>query len=138
MKYAILSQEKNFVTKILDRETPFESDYPEFAEYAILLNEGEVCEKFYIYYPDNIPRFQQPLPFAKWTTYEFLLRFTAEERAVIRTTAQTDTIIADFLQLCQAAHEIENQHPMTMQAMNYIVSLNIISEQRKNQILGFE
>jgi len=43
--------------------------------------------------------------------------------------------LADFLQLCQSAHQIENIHPMTLQGMNYLVYLNIISEQRKNEIL---
>lgn len=130
MRYAIINADKIFVANVTTRDI-------EIDEFVIPLDDNEVCEKFYRYVPNETPRFQAPLPFNSWTAYQFLLRFTGEERALIRTAAQTDQNIADFLQLCQAAHEIENLHPMTLQAMNYLVILNIITEQRKNEILGF-
>lgn len=71
-----------------------------------------------------------------WTAYEFLLRLTAEERAAIRTMAQVNSGVADFLHLSQAAQEIVNDDPMTVAGMNYMVSIGIFSEQRKNEILG--
>lgn len=71
-----------------------------------------------------------------WTAYEFLLRLTAEERASIRVTAQVNPGVADFLHLSQAAQEIINDDPMTMAGMNYLVSIGIFTEQRKNEIMG--
>jgi hypothetical protein len=71
-----------------------------------------------------------------WTSYEFLLRLTAEERAAIRTMAQVNQGVADFLHLSQAAQEVVSDDPMTLAGMNYMVSIGIFTEQRKNEILG--
>lgn len=73
-----------------------------------------------------------------WTPYEFLLLLTSEERSLIRSFAKTDDNIADFLQLLQAATQIINDDPVTIAGMNYAVSVGIFSQQRKNEILGFE
>ena len=70
-----------------------------------------------------------------WTAYQFLLRFTAQERAAYRTAAQTDELVADFLNLATAAQEIINDDPMTVAGMNYLVSAGLLTEQRKNEIL---
>ena len=71
-----------------------------------------------------------------WTSYQFLLRFTSDERAAFRAAALTDPMVADFQQLAQAAQEVINNDPMTIAGMNYLVSVNLLTEQRKNEILG--
>ena len=71
-----------------------------------------------------------------WTAYEFLLRFTSQERAAYRNAAKTDDNVADFMGLAQAAQEIVNDDPMTILGMNYLVSIGVITEQRKNEILS--
>lgn len=71
-----------------------------------------------------------------WTAYEFLLRFTAQERAAFRAVALNDPLVADFQQLAQAAQEIISDDPMTIAGMNYLVSIGLITEQRKNEILS--
>ena len=71
-----------------------------------------------------------------WTAYEFMLRFTAQERAACRGASKTDDNVADFLSLAQAAHEVFNDDPMTILGMNYLVSIGLITEQRKNEILS--
>jgi len=38
--------------------------------------------------------------------------------------------------LAQAAQEIISDDPVTLQGMNYLVSLGLLTEQRKNNILG--
>jgi hypothetical protein len=130
MRYAILQDDtRDYVINIRDTDIVYDSDQ------LILLTDGEVCGKFYRYLPNETPRFLPPLPYHVYTTFQFLLKFTTEERAAMRLLAQTDTNLADFLQLCQSAHQIENIHPMTLQGMNYLVYLNIITEQRKNEIL---
>ena len=72
----------------------------------------------------------------KWTAYQFLLRFTAEERAAFRAASLTDPNVADFQQLAQAAQEVISNDPMTVAGMNYLVSLGLLTEQRKLEILG--
>lgn len=72
----------------------------------------------------------------RWTAYQFLLRFTAQERALIRTTALSDQQVDDFLFLATAAHEVAADDPMTIAGMDYLVSISIITEQRKQEILS--
>lgn len=73
-----------------------------------------------------------------WTSYEFLLRLTSAERAAIRQLTMTDPNVADFLMLAQSAQEIMSNDPMTQAGMNYMVSIGVFTEQRKNEILGTE
>lgn len=71
-----------------------------------------------------------------WTSYEFLERFTSQERRLIWSRAKSNDDVADFLMLCQAAQEIVSDDPNTIAGMNLLVSLNIISAARRAQILG--
>lgn len=71
-----------------------------------------------------------------WTSYEFLLRFTAGERAAFRVAAETDQQVADFIQLSSAAQEILNTDPVTISAMEYLVSVGLLSQARADEILG--
>lgn len=71
-----------------------------------------------------------------YSSYEFLQRFTAEERALFRAAAQTDQLVADFVQLATAAQEILNTDPVTTAGMNYLVLIGLLTEERKIEILG--
>jgi len=71
-----------------------------------------------------------------WTAYQFLLRFTQQERSAYRAAAQTDDLVADFLNLATAAQEVVNDDPMTVAGMDYLVSIGILTPQRKSEILG--
>lgn len=70
-----------------------------------------------------------------WTSYQFLTRFTGLEREAIRTEAKTNSNVADFLMLATAAQVIISDDPITVAGMGYLVSIGLITEQRKNQIL---
>ena len=71
-----------------------------------------------------------------WTAYQFLNRFTYAERAAYRVVANTNDIVADFMGLAQAAQEILSDDPTTIQGMDYLVSLGILTQQRRNEILS--
>jgi len=71
-----------------------------------------------------------------WTAYEFLLRFTSQERSAYRQAAQTDDLVADFMNLAQAAQEIISDDPITIQGMNYLVTVGLLTQQRRDEILG--
>lgn len=81
-------------------------------------------------------QFSPPIPVYVWTSYEFLMRLTAEERALIRQNSLTDNLVADFLMLAQSAQEIRSDDPITIMGMDYMVSCGIFSEQRRDEILG--
>ena len=71
-----------------------------------------------------------------YSSYEFLQRITAEERASFRAAAQTNALVADFAQLAGAAQEILNTDPVTIAGMNYLVFLGLLTEARAAEILG--
>ena len=130
MRYAHVHSELNTVLQIL--ELDFTPANPNF----IILDPEEVCYVSWMFNPNKIPRFKEPIATQAWTAYQFLLRFTAEERAAFRAAALTDPLVADFQQLAQAAQEVINTDPMTIAGMSYLVSVNLLTEQRKNEILG--
>jgi hypothetical protein len=72
----------------------------------------------------------------KWTAYQFLLRFTAEERAAFRAASLTNANVADFQQLAQAAQEIVSDDPMTVAGMDYLVSQGLLTQARRDEILN--
>lgn len=71
-----------------------------------------------------------------WTSYEFLNRFTAAERAEVRTGSATDPVLADFLMLATAAQEVVSDDPVTVNAMAYLVAVGVLTPARRGQILG--
>jgi hypothetical protein len=76
-----------------------------------------------------------PAP-VRYTSYEFLLRFTPQERAAFRAAAMTDPLVADFQQLATAAQQVISNDPNTVAGMNYLVSVGLLAQQRANEILG--
>ena len=70
-----------------------------------------------------------------WTAYEFLNRFTYSERAAYRNAAKTDDLVADFMGLAQAANEIISDNPVVIQGMDYLVSIGVLTQQRRDEIL---
>jgi hypothetical protein len=72
-------------------------------------------------------------PPCRWSTLDFLLRFTAAERAAIRGSAVPE--VQDFLDLLRAAGEVAADHPLTAQGMALLVALDLLTPERRDQIL---
>lgn len=72
----------------------------------------------------------------KVSPLEFLQLFTISERAAIRTLAKTDVILEDFLSTLNIVSEVELHHPVTLQALNYMVAQGLITTQRLQEIRG--
>ena len=70
-----------------------------------------------------------------WTAYEFLTRFTQQERATLRSASATDPLVADFSQLLGAAQEVVSDDPVTIQAMDYLVYAGYITNDRRSVIM---
>lgn len=71
-----------------------------------------------------------------YTSLEFLRRFTAGERAALRTAAASDSTLADFLMQLECAHEIVNTEHTTLDGMAYLVALGHLTQARSEEILG--
>ena len=135
MRYAIVKTDTNKVENVIIVDG---ADYPcEAGSYGVVLGDTEPCEIGQVYSSESNPRFTGFSSITRiYTSYQFLMRLTAEERAAIRAASITDSTVADFQELASAANEIETTHPMTIAGMNYLVSVGILTEQRKNEILG--
>lgn len=138
MRWALVNQ-NNIVSNIIiwDGQAPLMR--PEGITF-VQINEDENCGMNFIYDENSNPRFT-PGPYVRptitFTSYQFLTRFTADERATIRSMAKTDDQVADFLMLATSAQEIINTDPVTLAGMDYITSVGIITEARKLEILNF-
>lgn len=114
---------------------PVENDiYPE-------INENQAIDIDYVIQPDKVIRLyiirnKTADELRKvWTAYEFLLRFTQEERAILRAASANDVLVADFSQLLGAAQEVISDDPVTIQAMDYLVYAEYITNERRNEIM---
>jgi hypothetical protein len=45
-------------------------------------------------------------------------------------------MVADFMSLAQAAQEIISDDPITIQGMDYLVSIGLLTQQRRDEILS--
>ena len=72
----------------------------------------------------------------KYSPLKFLQLFTLTERAAIRTLAKTDVIVEVFLSTLNIVSEVELSHPVTLQALGYMVLQGLITQERANEIRG--
>lgn len=103
---------------------------------AVMLLTNEWCEPEATYEPNSTPRFVAAPRSITRTSYEFLNRFTDSELMAVRARSQTDAATWKFLTFATAAQEVVSDDPMTVAGMDYLVSIGVISSQRKSQILG--
>lgn len=75
--------------------------------------------------------FQSP----RWTSYEFLRRFSSGERDAIRLAAAGDSAVADLLMFLQTSTEVVSDDTTTSVGLAYLVHLGIITEARKAELL---
>lgn len=126
----------SFVENIVEVETGSTWQPPADSQ-IIELAAGEQCEIGQQYDANSNPRFfgsVAPIE-VSWSSYQFLLRFTNQERTSIRTAAASDDAVADFQQLAGAAHQIVNTDPITIAGMDYLVSVGILTQARRDEIL---
>lgn len=72
----------------------------------------------------------------RWTTYEFLNRFTVAELDACLEASLSDTITRRFLAYCEAAHEVVSDDPATVSGMDYLVSSGLLASSRRDEILA--
>jgi len=72
----------------------------------------------------------------RWATYDFLNRFTPSELSACLASSATDANILKFLTLANAAHEISSDDPVTILGMDYLVAQALLTQGRRDEILG--
>lgn len=68
------------------------------------------------------------------TKLSFLNRFTLEERIAARSSA--DPVVVDILKMLDLAEIVDLNYPPTIQSINYMVSVGILTEQRAQEVLS--
>lgn len=69
-----------------------------------------------------------------WTRFEFMSRFTAEERIALRNTRKTNGALDDFMAMIETAGELRADHPMIAQGLAYLVARGWITKARADEI----
>lgn len=76
------------------------------------------------------------VPEPVWSSLDFPLRFTADERMAFIEAAKTDLVVADFRHLCAAAGTVRADNPITQQGLGYLVSQNLLTAERAAEVLN--
>lgn len=72
----------------------------------------------------------------QWTCHEFYLRFTAEEREAIIVAGRTIAAVEDLRSRLLSAPVIHSNSADLLAGMSALVSLGLLTQQRKDEILG--
>jgi hypothetical protein len=71
----------------------------------------------------------------RWSSLQFLLRFTDLERAAIYDS--TDPVVRDWLQLAASAQEVFADDPITVQGLEYLRLIGLLTTQRIQELRGY-
>lgn len=106
--------------------------YPNFTGY-----DWQMLE--YHYYPDPIPipePVPEPIKITILTPYEFLSRFTTEERKAIKAATFTNPDVDDLWTMFTVAQDIDLRNTDTINGVDALESLGILAEGRAAEILA--
>ena len=83
---------------------------------------------------DNVPT----VVYKKVSPMDFQMLFTSKERIAMKTTIKTDEILEDWWSIVTNPQltEVDLGLSSVQEALDYLVSLSIISEERKTEILS--
>jgi hypothetical protein len=70
----------------------------------------------------------------KHTTFEFMTRFTSDERIAIRNS--NDDKVKDFIFMIDLADTIYTDDETIIESIGYLVSVNLLTEERATEILA--
>lgn len=105
----------------------FESDTR--PERSVKIEDGEECRVGLLWNGWSfVPRV--------FTAYAFLARFADAELETVRARAVTDPICWRFLTFATAAQVVDTSDPMTVMGMGYLVSIGILTAERRDEILS--
>lgn len=116
MKYEILDDAGNVTNTIIATPEFVEANYPG-------------------HYREVIDILPQPLPVTVITKFEFLKRFTSDERKAIYAAAKINLDVEDFKMLLDAAQEVDLAHPDTAAGVNLLEAAGLLAQGRSVEIL---
>lgn len=72
----------------------------------------------------------------RWSSFEFIRRFTQDELDDCLAAADTDEVVRRFLAYAEAAHEIIADDQTTVDGMDYLVSVALLTSARRDEMLA--
>lgn len=99
----------------------------------VIIASPEFVEEYYPGHYREIPSNRAPIIVI--TKFEFLMRFTSTERKETLTLAKTNVDIEDFMQLLNAASDVDLTNTETIEGVNALVSLGVLTPVRAEEIL---
>jgi hypothetical protein len=72
----------------------------------------------------------------RWTSLEFIERFTESEQIAIVTAAQSSAALRLWYDKAMAADFINSDDPRTVDGMAVLVSVGLLTSERRDEILG--
>ena len=82
------------------------------------------------------PPAPEPIKITILTPYEFLKRFTSEERKAIKAATLTNPDVDDLWTMFTVAQDIDLKNQDTINGVNALESLGILAQGRANEILN--
>ena len=70
------------------------------------------------------------------TPLQWLMRFTPAERIAIRAARVTDPVVEDIMDLLDKAQEVHPAEPATVQGVQYLVSVGLLTPARGAEVLA--
>lgn len=98
-------------------------------EYEVITNDAGVVVSRRLHRPEQAAR----LPLSRLA---FLSRFTAQERKAIRQAAKSNADVEDWLELFNAAQDVDVTYPATIAGLQALESAGILAAGRAAEILG--
>lgn len=119
---------------------PFKEAFP--SQYGVIEVKGEVATletgtDFAFEFLHKIGTVSIPAPVKEpITKLSFLRRMTAAQRIAIRAAAQTDPILADAMQMLDAAQDISTDDPDTIALVHYCAQQGLVAASDVPNILA--
>ena len=73
-----------------------------------------------------------------WHPYNFLCRFTDHERIAVMAASMSDPVVKNMEMMLNLSKSIESTNEHLLKAMDYLVAVKIITQDRKTEILTGE
>lgn len=86
--------------------------------------------------PEEVIVEQIPIERREWRPDLFWMRFTPEEQIALVTAAKEDPIVETFRMHLMMTPIVQSDDEVTINGMNYLVTASLLTETRKNEILG--
>lgn len=134
MDYYVIIHKDTGVIYGLSTFMPNDENIPE--DYVCLSLEGTLPTSLSGWDPNSRSFTSTTVNTGILTKYQFLERFTMNERLAIRAAAKTDPIVDDFMAMLDISQEIQLNNPLVYQGLSYLVYTGKLESGRIDQILS--